>query len=282
MSWAYWAPKSTTRQVGTRRPGRSRPSAVSHHDELGLLQLLQRLEAAQRHGPPQRPGEVDHARGVVRRPVQDLLSGPWTPTRTRFRPGAGWGALAGMLQCQPRPGASVAAATVPVMTAPAPHATARAMSPPVVMPPTAITWQQAPVSSRAHAGGAGIGQAVARGTPTPSTSRVTPAAPLPAPTSTPAAPVRMSGGPSGTTCTRPPARQLVVADEGLEVERLDCAHVLGRHDRRLDDQQVGLGPQQGVGQLERAVGVTATAVVTSASLIWAMRSPIRWGLTGSA
>ena len=81
----------------------------------------------------------------------------------------------------------------------------------------------------------------------------------------------------------PTSGQLVVADEGLEVERLDRArHVLGRHDRRLDDQQVGLGPQHGVGQLERAVGVTATAQVTPASLIWAMRSPIRWGLTGSA
>ena len=39
-------------------------------------------------------------------------------------------------------------------------------------------------------------------------------------------------------------RDLVVADEVLQVERLVLAgHVLGRHDRALDHQQVGLGPQ---------------------------------------
>ena len=45
-----------------------------------------------------------------------------------------------------------------------------------------------------------------------------------------------------------------MADEGLEVQRLGAArHVLGRHDGGLDHQQVRLGGEHRVGQLEGAV-----------------------------
>ena len=66
----------------------------------------------------------------------------------------------------------------------------------------------------------------------------------------------------------------------LEVERLDRAgHVLGRHDGGLDDQQVGLGlaaPASASSSVRW--GVTATAQVTPASLIWAMRGADELGL----
>jgi hypothetical protein len=53
MSWAYWAPKSTTRQVSNSPAGSSLMSRPADHDELGLLQVLERVEAAQGHGAAQ-------------------------------------------------------------------------------------------------------------------------------------------------------------------------------------------------------------------------------------
>src|SRR5687767_13729138 len=79
MSWAYWAPKSTTRTVSnsssssamlTRHPElavvdgglpatTTADSARScGHHELGLLQLLDRLVAGERHGLAQRAEQV--------------------------------------------------------------------------------------------------------------------------------------------------------------------------------------------------------------------------------
>src|SRR5262245_38680492 len=73
MSWAYWAPKSTTRQVSSSATSGSLMSAAADHDELGLLlEVLERVEAAEGHGPAQGPGEVDPAGGVVGRAVEDL------------------------------------------------------------------------------------------------------------------------------------------------------------------------------------------------------------------
>ena len=78
------------------------------------------------------------------------------------------------------------------MTASAPQAMARAMSPPVAMPPSAMTWQYTPVSSRWRMRAARTSaMAVAWGTPTPSTPGVVDVEPEPTPTSTPAAPVRI-------------------------------------------------------------------------------------------
>src|SRR5215510_2878475 len=74
MSWAYCAPKSTTRQVSNSAASGSLMSAAADHDELGLLlEVLERVEAAQRHGPPQGAGEVHTAGRVVGRAVEDLL-----------------------------------------------------------------------------------------------------------------------------------------------------------------------------------------------------------------
>ena len=98
--------------------------------------------------------------------------------------------------------------------------------------------------------------AVACGTPMPSTPRLVHAWPGPTPTSTPTAPVRMR-------CRRGRVRRAAadddrhveLADELLEVERLDrLRHVLGRHDRALDHEDVELGLEHVLGVLLDALG----------------------------
>src|SRR5207249_9260002 len=109
MSWAYWAPKSTTRTVSKaarsgaggsvqtgsagsairRAPGT--PGSVAHADalrslqalafglqrrgdhDLGLLELLDRLIATRRHRRAEGAEQVEAAVVLVGRPDQDLL-----------------------------------------------------------------------------------------------------------------------------------------------------------------------------------------------------------------
>ncbi len=78
----------------------------------------------------------------------------------------------------------------PIITASAPQAIALAISPPVLIPPSAMTWQYIPVSSRCLILAAvASAMAVACGTPIPRTPLVVQAAPGPTPTKTPTAPV---------------------------------------------------------------------------------------------
>src|SRR3954452_23137804 len=86
ISWAYWAPKSTTRTVscstgpsvthahvlGPLEGLALRLESRGHHD-LGHLELLQRLVAARGHRRAQRPEQVHAAVVVVGRADQDLL-----------------------------------------------------------------------------------------------------------------------------------------------------------------------------------------------------------------
>ena len=98
--------------------------------------------------------------------------------------------------------------------------------------------------------------AVACGTPRPSTPRVVQAWPGPTPTRTPTAPVRMRCSAAWYEAQPPTITGIVeLADELLEVERLDrLGHVLGGHDRALDDEQVELGVEDGLGVLLGALG----------------------------
>src|SRR5256884_179814 len=96
MSWAYWAPKSTTRTVSNsvtgRPPDAGRPGPlVTHahllgplealalglerggHHDLRLLELLHRLVAARRHGRAQGAEQVQAAVVLVGRAEEDLL-----------------------------------------------------------------------------------------------------------------------------------------------------------------------------------------------------------------
>ena len=155
-----------------------------------------------------------------------------------------------MPQWKPRPGASYADASgEPIITASAPHAIALAMSPPVRMPPSAMTCTYTPVSSRWRMRApAASAIAVACGTPMPSTPRLVHAWPGPTPTRMPTAPVRMRCS-AVEYDAQPPTitGMLVLTDELLEVERLArvvLRHVLGRHHRALDDEQVELGVER--------------------------------------
>src|ERR1039458_9791626 len=97
MSWAYWAPKSTTRTVSNGSGGVTRPPGASwtwpsvthadalgplqrlafglkgrrHHD-LGLLELLDRLVAARGHRRPEGAEQVHPPVVLVGRPDEDF------------------------------------------------------------------------------------------------------------------------------------------------------------------------------------------------------------------
>src|ERR1700683_5044830 len=104
MSWAYWAPKSTTRTVsgvsattkvesagratGTGRGSVPHPHSLRAlqcfalglqgrgHHHLGLLEFLDRLVAARGHGRAQRAEEVHAPVVLVGGPEEDLGERP--------------------------------------------------------------------------------------------------------------------------------------------------------------------------------------------------------------
>src|SRR4051812_36029502 len=76
ISWAYCAPKSTTRTVG-----KSTNSAP--YDEVDPLELLEVSVAGLGHRPAQRTEEVGPAVGLLGRPEQDLLQRPGRGQRRR-------------------------------------------------------------------------------------------------------------------------------------------------------------------------------------------------------
>src|SRR5438093_2401276 len=99
MSWAYWAPKSRTRTG--RWSVMLRPSVRPHpllllqglplaldgrgHDDLGLLEFLDRGVSGGRHGRAQGSEQVQRAVVLVRRADQDL---PQRAGPARLHPGS--------------------------------------------------------------------------------------------------------------------------------------------------------------------------------------------------
>src|SRR4051794_13030931 len=69
ISWAYCAPKSTTRTVG-------KSTGSAPDDEVDALELLEVAVAGLRHRPAQRTEEVGPAVRRLRRTEQDLLQRP--------------------------------------------------------------------------------------------------------------------------------------------------------------------------------------------------------------
>src|SRR3954466_146698 len=69
ISWAYCAPKSTTRTVG-------KSTGSAPDDEVDALELLEVAVAGLRHRPAQRTEEVGPAVRRLRRSEQDLLQRP--------------------------------------------------------------------------------------------------------------------------------------------------------------------------------------------------------------
>src|SRR3954463_12763919 len=155
ISWAYCAPKSTTRTVG-------KSTGSAPDDEVDALELLEVAVAGLRHRPAQRTEEVGPAVRRLRRTEQDLLQRPGgrhggrRPAARTPRGGGGrrpggsrGGAATESLHTPPAGTSRAIRSGSPSWTASAPQASARAMAPLDSIRPLAITCtSRPPVSSR--------------------------------------------------------------------------------------------------------------------------------------